>query len=158
MNAKTYFSAITATVLMTMGASSALAQQTGEIRFYGEIVNGSCSPIDHVANAYTAKEKLKFDLGFNNCLEEIQQAVGVSVQAMHEDGERLDVTMNTLGSGLDIVLSPLMQSGQAQRNHTSFHMVEKDQATSLGIRYRDAAGQLTAATEKVYVILNLQYV
>ncbi|MGG4774132.1 hypothetical protein ACLO87_05810 [Paenalcaligenes sp. Me52] len=158
MKAKTYFSAIVATLLMTMGASSALAKQTGEIRFFGEIVNGSCSPAEQASGTYAGKERLNFELQFNDCLGEIQQAVQVFVDAKHANGDALNVAMNSLRSGVDIVVSPAAQQGKVHQERMSFHIGGENKVTPLGIRYNDAAGQPTPAAEKVYVILNLQYV
>ncbi|MGO3890255.1 MAG: hypothetical protein ACTJHW_04680 [Paenalcaligenes sp.] len=157
MKAKKYFSAMAATLLMAMGTTSALAQQTGEIRFFGEIVNGSCNPTEHISGTYSGKDKLNFDLQFNDCLGEIQQAVEVSVDAKYSDGDRLSVALNALSSGVDIVVSPSAQHATRQRERMSFHVGGENKVAPLGIRYHDAAGQPTTAAEKVYVILNLQY-
>ncbi|NHC61067.1 type 1 fimbrial protein [Paenalcaligenes suwonensis] len=158
MKARTYFSAMAATLLIAMSATPAVAQQTGEIRFFGEIVNGSCSPTEHTSGAYAGKDKLSFDLQFNDCLGEIQQAVEVSVDAKYSNGNTLSVAMNAISSGVDIVLSPAAQQVASQRERMRFHVGGENKVTPLGIRYSDAVGQPTPTAEKVYVILNLQYV
>lgn len=157
MKARSCFSAIAATVLMVLSATPAMAQQTGKIRFVGAIVNQGCGTAQHGASAYSAQEKLNFDLQLNDCLSEVQSAVGVSIDAMDIEGERLTVSINTQASGMGVVVSPVLEASVPAHKQVDFYLGGEGKVTPLDINYHNPGVQTDASTDKVYVILNLSY-
>ena len=156
MKVKACFSALAATALLAMGTTPALGQQSGKITFVGSIVNQGCGTARHTYGAYTAQEKLNFDLQLNDCLSEIQSAVGVSISAVDAEGDKLMVTLNEQSSGMGVLVSPMLGVGEQYRNQ-SFFLGGEGKVKPLDIQYRDAAGLAASNTDKVYVILNLSY-
>lgn len=159
MKAKTYFSAIAATVLMTMGATPAVGQEYGRIDFVGSIVNQGCGTANHTYGAYSARDKLNFDLQLNDCISDIQSVVSVSIDAVDKEGEKLGVTINAQSSAVDVVVGPSPYATSQLAEQPKFYLGGEGKAKPLDIKYRDAAGKVNSNTEeKAYVIVNLSYV
>lgn len=155
MKIRTYFSAMSAALVMAVGATSAMAQDAGRIDFVGSIVSQGCGTAKHSYQAYSAPKQLNFDLQLNDCLGEMQSVVSVSVDAMDKEGERFSVALRPQSSTVGVIVSPSVNG--AQQEQQNFYLGGESKITPLDIRYHNAAGQPTTAAEKVYVILNLQY-
>lgn len=158
MKAKTFFSAIVATVLMTMGATPAVGQEYGRIDFVGSIVNQGCGTANHTYGAYSARDKLNFDLQLNDCISDIQSVVSVSIDAVDKEGEKLGVTINAQSSAVDVVVGPGPYAASQLAEQSKFYLGGEGKAKPLDIKYRDVAGQVSSSPDKAYVIVNLSYV
>lgn len=157
MKAKTYFSALAATVLIAMGTTPAFGQQSGKIEFVGSIVYQGCGTAQHTYGAYTAREQLNFDLQLNDCVSEVQNVVSMSIDAVDKEGELLDVNINAQSSAVDVVVGPGANASGKRGEQPRISLSGEGKITPLDIKYRDAAGQLGTNTDNVYVIVNLSY-